>query len=91
MGWRAIFESFEHIAEAELCFFGRNLEDLFEDRSLHVPLMDTDRATAQFHAGKTEEAVATEQEAIKLNGHDPEFQQQLKEFQKSMKAVKGEG
>jgi tetratricopeptide (TPR) repeat protein len=48
-------------------------------------------AAAQFHAGKTEEAVATEQEAIKLNGHDPEFQQQLHEFQKSMKAVKREG
>jgi tetratricopeptide (TPR) repeat protein len=47
-------------------------------------------AAAQFHAGKTEEAVATEQEAIKLNDHDPEFQQQLQEFQKSMKAVKGE-
>jgi tetratricopeptide (TPR) repeat protein/transglutaminase-like putative cysteine protease len=44
-------------------------------------------AAAQFHAGKTDEAVATEQEAIKLNGHDPEFQQQLQEFQKSMKAV----
>src|SRR5262249_35118674 len=44
-------------------------------------------AAAQFHAGKTEEAVVTEQEAIKLNGHDPEFQQQLQEFQKSMKAV----
>ena len=48
-------------------------------------------AAAQFRAGKTEEAVATEQEAIKLNGHDPEFQQQLREFQKSMKAVKKAG
>jgi tetratricopeptide (TPR) repeat protein len=48
-------------------------------------------AAAQFRAGKTEEAIATEQEAIKLNSHDPEFQQQLHEFQKSMKAVKRTG
>jgi tetratricopeptide (TPR) repeat protein len=47
-------------------------------------------AAAQFQAGKTEEAIATEQEAIKLNSHDPEFQQQLIEFQKSMKAVRKE-
>ncbi len=45
-------------------------------------------AAAQFRGGKADEAIATEQEAIKLNGHDPEFQQQLHEFQKSMKAVK---
>jgi tetratricopeptide (TPR) repeat protein len=48
-------------------------------------------AAAQFQAGKTEQAIATEQDAIKLNGHDPEFHQQLQEFQKSMKAVKREG
>jgi tetratricopeptide (TPR) repeat protein/transglutaminase-like putative cysteine protease len=47
-------------------------------------------AVAQFRAGRAEEAVATEQEAIKLNGHDPELREQLREFQKSMKAVKRE-
>src|SRR5260370_6172035 len=45
-------------------------------------------AAAQFRGRKAHEAIATQQEAIKLNGHDPEFQQQLHEFQKSMKAVK---
>jgi predicted Zn-dependent protease len=47
-------------------------------------------AAAQFRAGKTDQAIATQQEAIKLNGNDPEFQEQLREFQKSMKAVKKE-
>jgi tetratricopeptide (TPR) repeat protein len=47
-------------------------------------------AAAQFKAGKLDEAIATEQEAIKLNAHEPEFQEQLREFQKSMKAVKKE-
>jgi tetratricopeptide (TPR) repeat protein/transglutaminase-like putative cysteine protease len=47
-------------------------------------------AAAQFKAGKLDEAIATEQEAIKLNGHETEFQEQLREFQKSMKAVKME-
>jgi tetratricopeptide (TPR) repeat protein/transglutaminase-like putative cysteine protease len=47
-------------------------------------------AAAQFKAGKLVEAIATEQEAIKLNGQEPEFQEQLREFQKSMKAVKNQ-
>jgi tetratricopeptide (TPR) repeat protein/transglutaminase-like putative cysteine protease len=41
-------------------------------------------AAAQFRAGQTDQAVATEQEAIKLNGNDPEFQKQLREFQRSV-------
>ncbi len=48
-------------------------------------------AAAQYRAGKTDEAIASEQEGIKLNGHEPEFQEQLREFQKSMKAVKKQG
>lgn len=47
-------------------------------------------AAAQFRAGKSDQAIATEQEAIKLNSHEPEFQEQLREFQKSMKAVRSE-
>jgi predicted Zn-dependent protease len=45
-------------------------------------------AAAQFRAGKTDQAIATQQEAIKLNGADPELKEQLREFQKSMNAVK---
>jgi tetratricopeptide (TPR) repeat protein/transglutaminase-like putative cysteine protease len=42
-------------------------------------------AAAQFRAGQTDQAVATEQEAIKLRGDDPEFHEQLREFQKAGK------
>jgi tetratricopeptide (TPR) repeat protein/transglutaminase-like putative cysteine protease len=47
-------------------------------------------AAAQFRAGKTDQAIATEQEAIKLNSQDAEYQDQLREFQKAMKAVRKE-
>src|SRR5437868_6619390 len=42
VGRGAITERFEHVAEAQLGFVWRNLEDLLEDRFLDVRLMDTD-------------------------------------------------
>jgi tetratricopeptide (TPR) repeat protein len=43
-------------------------------------------AAALFRAGKSEDAIATEQEALKLKPNDLEFTEQLQEFQKSSKA-----
>src|SRR5262249_53523811 len=40
----------EHIPEAQLRFLGRNLEHIFENRLLHVRLMNTNRAAAKFPA-----------------------------------------
>jgi Flp pilus assembly protein TadD len=39
-----------------------------------------------FRAGKSQEAIATQQEALKLKPNDPEFTEQLQEFQKAGKA-----
>ena len=47
---RAVSEGFQHVAEAGLDQFGRNLQDLLEDEFLHVGLMNADGAAAQFHA-----------------------------------------
>ncbi len=47
---RAVFERFEHVTEPRLHQVRRNLEQFLEDGFLHVGLMDTDRATAEFHA-----------------------------------------
>ena len=46
----AVFERVEHVAEAQFRFFRRDREQFFEDGLLHVGLMDTDRAAAEFDA-----------------------------------------
>jgi tetratricopeptide (TPR) repeat protein len=43
-------------------------------------------AAAMFRAGKSQEAIATQQEALKLKPNDAEFTEQLQEFQKASKA-----
>jgi tetratricopeptide (TPR) repeat protein/transglutaminase-like putative cysteine protease len=43
-------------------------------------------AAAQFRAGESQDAIATEQEALKLKPNDPEFTDRLQEFQKANKA-----
>ena len=47
-GGRAVAERFEHVAEAQLGFFRRDLEDVLEHRLLHVGLVDADAAAAEF-------------------------------------------
>src|SRR5262249_19342911 len=46
----AIFESFEHVTEAQLRFFGGNLQYLFKDQFLQLSLVNSDRTATQFHA-----------------------------------------
>src|SRR5581483_11654087 len=50
MRWRAVTKGFEHITEARLDHLGRNLQHLFENRLLHVRLMDSNRPAAEFDA-----------------------------------------
>jgi tetratricopeptide (TPR) repeat protein/transglutaminase-like putative cysteine protease len=43
-------------------------------------------AAALFRAGKSQEALAAQQEALKLKPNDPDFTEQLQDFQKATKA-----
>ena len=47
---RAVFERYEHVTKPRLHQVGRNLEQFLEDGFLHVGLMNTNRAAAEFHA-----------------------------------------
>src|SRR2546425_11635503 len=50
MRWRAVTESFEHVAEASGDHLGRNLQEFFENGFLQIRLVDTDRAAAKLDA-----------------------------------------
>src|ERR1043166_3341535 len=50
MRWCAILERLEHVAETQLGFAWRNLQNLFENGFLKFRLVNTNGSAAQFHA-----------------------------------------